>query len=158
MRRLLHQFSKCDTDRIRAVSRVLKIYWKQRKRARKKIENQHLKHGRSRLKQPRNARKMARAASVSPTLNQADIEEIIAAFSVTLNTTLTNANNNLIAAKNANTTALTNNLSNFLYGRPIRDRHPNRRPPPHRRPTPSVHSSSESEPKEEERPPLNDPE
>ncbi|KAJ9546389.1 hypothetical protein OSB04_018932 [Centaurea solstitialis] len=88
-------------------------------------------------------------------LHRADIEEITAAFSATLNTVLTTAltnnNNSLITAMNANTTT----LANILNGRQIRDE-PERRPPP-RRPTPSVHSSSESDPEEEEQPPRNDP-
>ncbi|KAJ9537524.1 hypothetical protein OSB04_030257 [Centaurea solstitialis] len=103
-------------------------------------------------------------------LHRADIEELTAAFTVALNTTLTTAltnnnntlitaindnattnNNALITAMNANTTT----LANILNGRPIRNK-PERRPPP-RQPTPSIHSSSESEPEEEEQPPRNDP-
>ncbi|KAJ9554084.1 hypothetical protein OSB04_018129 [Centaurea solstitialis] len=87
-------------------------------------------------------------------LHRADIEEITAAFSATLNTVLTivltNNNNALITTMNANTTT----LANILNGRQIRDE-PECRPPP-RCPTPSVHSSSESDPEEEKQPPCND--
>ncbi|KAJ9541909.1 hypothetical protein OSB04_028415 [Centaurea solstitialis] len=53
-----------DTDRFRAVSAILKYLWKPRKRGRKKLVNQHRKHGRSRLKNLRDARMLARGASM----------------------------------------------------------------------------------------------
>ncbi|KAJ9542366.1 hypothetical protein OSB04_028872 [Centaurea solstitialis] len=96
-----------------------------------------------------------------PTLNQADIEEITAAFSTTLDAALAKSNNNLAgqiaAAMTANTTALTNNLARLLTGRPQRDRNVN--PPPRHRPNVVIHSSSgsESENDEEANPPRNDP-